>query len=32
MEELAKMIPVNPPRVNKKINPKDHRKGVSITK
>ena len=23
-EEFAKMIPVNPPTVNKKTNPKDH--------
>jgi len=24
IDALAKMIPVNPPTVNKKINPKDH--------
>ena len=27
--ELDKMIPVRPPRVNKKINPKDHNIEVS---
>lgn len=28
-EELDKTIPVKPPTVNKKINPKDHNMGVS---
>jgi len=28
-EELDKTIPVNPPNVNRKINPKDHNIGVS---
>jgi len=28
-EELDKIIPVNPPVVNRKINPKAHRIGVS---
>jgi hypothetical protein len=28
-DELAKIIPVNPPTVNKKIKPKAHRTGVS---
>jgi len=30
IEELAKITPVIPPIVNKKINPKDHKIGVSI--
>ena len=28
-EELAKTIPVNPPTVNRKMNPNAHRRGVS---
>ncbi len=32
MEELAKMIPVNPPTVNKKMNPMAHSTdGVNLT-
>jgi len=27
IDELAKITPVNPPRVNKKINPRAQRKG-----
>lgn len=29
IEELARIIPVNPPTVNKKINPRAHRRGAS---
>lgn len=29
IEELAKMIPVSPPKVNRKMKPKAHSKGVS---
>jgi len=28
-EEFARIIPVKPPTVNKKINPKAHKRGVS---
>lgn len=28
-EELAKTIPVNPPTVNRKMNPNAHKRGVS---
>ena len=28
-DELDKIIPVSPPTVNRKINPNDHRRGVS---
>lgn len=30
IEELARTIPVRPPTVNKKINPRAHRMGASI--
>ena len=32
MEELARITPVRPPKVNKKIKPKDHRSGGVMTK
>lgn len=31
IEELARTIPVRPPMVNRKTNPKAHRSGVSHT-
>jgi len=31
IDELDRIIPVNPPNVNKKINPKDHIKGTLIS-
>jgi hypothetical protein len=32
MDELAKITPVRPPKVNKNTNPKDHNIGVSMDK
>lgn len=32
IEEFDRTIPVSPPTVNKKINPRDHRRGTSMTK
>jgi len=32
IDELAKITPVSPPRVNKNTNPSDHNMGVSIDK
>jgi len=32
MDELAKITPVNPPKVNRNTNPNDHSMGVSMDK
>jgi hypothetical protein len=32
IDEFDRTIPVKPPTVNKKINPKDHNNGTSITR